>query len=139
MNKDYFITSCGRVWSYKSNRFLTPYFNQDGYKRIKIKGVDCSVHRLVALKYIPNPNNYDTVDHIDGNKGNNCVNNLQWLSNKQNIQKATGIKVRCIETNEVYNSMADASRAMGKNPASLSNAFNKGRNYCGGYHWEVIK
>ena len=42
------------------------------------------VHRLVAMKYIPNPDNLPQVNHKDGNKHNNCVENLEWISNRDN-------------------------------------------------------
>lgn len=135
---EYFITSCGRVWSYKSNKFLTLDTNKDGYKRIKINGKNYAVHRLVAEKYIPNPNNLPEIDHIDTCRKHNWVSNLQWINRKDNVQKSIGFKVRCIETGETFNSLADASRSVGKNPGAISKAFSRNSNYCGGYHWEMI-
>jgi len=46
------------------------------------------VHRIVASQFVENPNGYATVDHIDGNPQNNRANNLQWISNADNIRKA---------------------------------------------------
>ena len=89
--KGYGITSCGRVYSFKTKRFLKPT-NKNGYLYVHLtNGIQNSknvrVHRLVALAYIPNPNNYDTVDHIDFIKENNSVNNLRWLPNSINCKR----------------------------------------------------
>lgn len=45
------------------------------------------IHRLVADAYIPNPDNLPQVDHIDGNKTHNYLNNLQWITNRDNVRK----------------------------------------------------
>ena len=87
----YAITSCGKVWSYKHRKFLKPA-DKNGYKRVclckdSVKK-NFAIHRLVAQAYIPNPNNYDTVDHIDKNRENNCVNNLRWMSASENAARA---------------------------------------------------
>jgi len=47
-----------------------------------------SVHRLVALAYIPNPNNYPIVRHLDNNKYNNHVSNLEWCTHSTNTKQA---------------------------------------------------
>ena len=88
----YGITSCGKVWSYKSKRFLTPKDNGYGYLQVCLfrdkQRKICYVHRLVAEAYLPNPDNLPQVDHIDGNKMHNFLNNLQWITNRDNCRKS---------------------------------------------------
>ena len=88
----YAVTSCGKVWSYKYKKFLKPKNNGRGYlfvtlcKDGKIK--NHKIHRLVAEAYIPNPDNLPQVDHIDNDKTHNYVNNLQWITNRDNNRKS---------------------------------------------------
>ncbi len=71
------------------SRILYKHLNkQKGYYQVSIAGKSKTVHRLVALTFIPNPNNLETVDHIDDCKTNNKVTNLQWLSSGDNTRKA---------------------------------------------------
>lgn len=87
----YAITSCGKVWSYRAKKFMKPPLNWKGYLKVNLnkdgKIKNFAVHRLVAQAYIPNPDNLETVDHIDGVKTHNWVNNLQWLSRGDNVRK----------------------------------------------------
>ena len=93
---DYEITRNGEIINKTNNHMLTPQPNGKGYLRVKIDGKLQFVHRLVATKYIPNPNNYEQVNHKDGNKLNNCVDNLEWVSNQMNRTHAveTGLHLQ---------------------------------------------
>lgn len=61
--------------------YVTVYYTDGTFKRHR-------VHRLVAEYFIPNPNGYKYVNHIDGDKGNNRTSNLEWCTNSQNVQHA---------------------------------------------------
>ena len=68
------------------------------YPRINLNGDYFLIHQVVARTFIPNPNNYQQVNHIDGNKLNNRVDNLEWVSNQQNRDHA--VKNRLIAYGE---------------------------------------
>lgn len=142
----YAVTSCGRVWSYRRNKFLKPVPNSKGYLFVDLY-VDGKhnlrmVHRLVAEAYIPNHNNYETVDHIDNNKLNNCLNNLQWMSridnNSKECPEQAPIRIRCVETGEEFESLSDCTRKMGIHNSNLSKHLRGLRGCANGLHFERI-
>lgn len=104
------------------------------------------VHRLVAMTFLPNPDNCKIVDHLDNDHLNNNVNNLEWVSQKENLKRARlqgkGPKgkrrCRCIETEQIFNSMADASRKFNIRYCSIYGACETGRSIHG-LHFEKIK
>ena len=98
IGNDYIVTSEGRVFTYHHNwkKWAEQKYRKhnNGYLRATIYGKDEYVHRLVAKFFIPNPNGYSEVNHIDGDKTNNKVENLEWCSRSQNNRHAfqTGLR-----------------------------------------------
>lgn len=88
----YYITNDGRVYSEYLGDFLKTFYSRGGYVRVKLNYGDRSkkmmVHRLVAMAFIPNPDNKPHVDHINCNRSDNRVENLQWVTPKENVQLA---------------------------------------------------
>lgn len=89
----YQITNDGRVYSLKRKKYLKPFYKQGGYWRVGLKGAGGksrhhSIHRLVANAFIANPMDYPQINHIDGNKKNNNISNLEWCNASQNLKHA---------------------------------------------------
>jgi hypothetical protein len=91
----YVICSCGNIIG-KNGRVLTPHINHNGYSEVILtsngKRYKRRVHRLVALKYVPNPKGLPQVNHIDEDKTNNAASNLNWMTQWDNIHYGTGIE-----------------------------------------------
>jgi len=147
----YAITSCGKVWSYRSKKFLKPNILPRGYYNYRLtkngKQKAYLAHRLVAEAYLPNPCNYEQVNHKDEDKSHNYLNNLEWCDRAYNMNYGTQIKrasekkqikVECIETGQVFNSMKEACEALGLGRVALTNYFNRGYKTCGGYTWRKL-
>ena len=142
----YKVSSHGRIYSMIKNRILNPTVSKDGYKRFYAckngKHKSIAVHRAVALAFLPNSK--EEVNHIDGDKTNNDLSNLEWVTRSENIThmyetlgKGKIIRpVRCIETEIIYESCADACRKTGIYPSGIRNVVIGKKKSAGGYSWE---
>lgn len=91
----YEVSNTGKVRSKDRVRKLG--LNHKGYPCIVIRGKSGLVHRLVAIAFIPNPDNLPTVNHKDGIKTNNNVDNLEWSSHSDNIKHSYRIGLRKLQ------------------------------------------
>lgn len=110
-NGDYLISDDGEVISIKNNnyRILKQRINSRGYYYVNLckngnyKSV--STHRIVGRHFVDNPNNYNVLNHIDGNKLNNNYNNLEWCTLSHNSKEASRLgllKIRKGENSNLY-------------------------------------
>lgn len=146
---NYFVTEEGLVFSSKTNKFLKFSYDQQGYQRVSLyvgnyKSKTIKVHRLVTETFIDNIENKKDVNHIDGNKANNNIYNLEWCTRSENIKHAFKIGLKKITQNQIdgvkkrfskqvidvsngkiYNSLKDASIDLKINYSILKNNFRQ--------------
>lgn len=110
----YSITEDGQIFGHKSKKFLKWSDNGKGYKYVRLTDghrhyKHYYVHRLVAMTFIPNPNNLPEVNHKDENKANNCVDNLEWCDRSYNNAYGSRFdkwyQKRWGDKNETHNSL----------------------------------
>ena len=95
--RKYMIYPSGQIWNLETEDWQTQTQNPNGYMKVSLHlngKAQLLVHQLVALHFIPNPYKYVQVNHLDGDKTNNAVGNLQWVSSSENIQHSleTGLR-----------------------------------------------
>lgn len=157
----YKISNLGNVKSLVSNKILSPAIiayrdnKKTGYYVVNLKGKLYYIHRLVAETFIPNFNNLPQVNHKDGNKKNNCVENLEWCTNSENIKHAykNGLmvahapksrKVKSVKqidkyTNEIireWNSIIEAAKSLNIGKTCISGCCRNKQKTAGGYVWK---
>lgn len=155
---NYEVSIYGEIRNVKFDRIMCPRISRDGYYIVHLRngngnGKQPYVHRLVAETFIPNPHNLPCVNHIDGCKGNNMINNLEWVSYSENIEHAIftglspqyhrstgGYRIRIIETGEEFISLRECERKTGLDHTGISAALNHtdGCTKFHGYHFERI-
>lgn len=105
--------------------------NKHGYRKVRLyknrKAKDFYLHRIVAIAFVDNPNSKPIINHIDSNPKNNKASNLEWVTQKENMEHASinnrlntnGTKVLNTETNEVFKSIKAAADSIGMKQNTL--------------------
>ena len=143
----------GRIRNTLTGKTLSPVVSSRGYaefclcefgKRHLVFG-----HRVVAETFLPKVDGKTFVNHKDGNKLNNNVNNLEWCTSAENTHHAINVlgknngglnkkRVLCIETNTIFESTVDAEKQMGISNAWISSICRGEKNSAKGYHFKYV-
>lgn len=152
----------GRPFRYKmKGQIVIPHERRHGYLAVCLYGKESkngrfsqkSVHRMVAEAFLPNPNGYSEVNHLDENKQNNVLSNLEWCNHKENCHHGTAIERRAAKFRNgpkskavdqldmngnyirTFPSMAEAKRQYGFAQSNIHNAIHGKYSQAYGYKW----
>lgn len=162
----YSVSTDGRIRNDETDAIKAPTIRKDGYYKVDLydNGQRSSkrISRLVAEAFIPNPDHKPQVNHIDGNKLNNDISNLEWVNNSENMLHAfrTGLAkphpsygmlgkknpnggskgnpIICVETGVRYKSAADAERQTGIPDSCICDCLKGHCDHAHGLHFTYV-
>lgn len=144
----YAVTEDGQVWSYQSKKFMKIANGNNGYQQVYLsvnkQHKNMYLHRLVALAWIPNPDNLPEVNHKDENKANCAASNLEWCDRRYNLKYSNLCPrpkraVYCIELDKEFDSIKGAATALNLHYANVAYCCRGTLKSTGGYHFRFIE
>lgn len=150
----YIITDNGKVFDCKTGK-AAPVFLRNGYKTVRLyfngNWKNYYLHRLLAEAFIPKEKGKEYVNHIDGDRLNDSLNNLEWVTCQENIQHGYDIgthapkgnaprtAIECLETGEKFSSIYEWSKVYGMCTSSMYAHLSGESKVCAGKHWVKLK
>ena len=148
---DYYVSNRGRFKriTHLGENLRKASIDPEGYCRVNIGHKKLRLHRLVAEAFVPNPNNYPVVDHLDADKKNNNASNLEWVTQQENTKRAAemglitgGERTLALAIDEsltgyLYKNIPDLSRDLGIDSRAANKVALGKQKTAGGYR--VIK
>ena len=149
----YQVSNLGRVMSYRNQyghgpRIIHGEKTKSGYIQVKLNKERFKVHRLVALAFIPNPDDLPQINHKNEIKTDNRAENLEWCTGKYNVNYGTAIERRskkrgkpvlCIETGNVFESCKAAGREMNLDFSHIAKCCRHELPQHKGLHFEFVE
>ena len=158
---NYSVSDTGLVRNDTTGKLLKAFDLDTGYTIIHLyknkKMKNLKLHRVIAQAFIPNPKQEKCINHINGNRHDNRIENLEWCSHSENnihsyrtLGRSSSNAIRamsvakykpvlCVETKEVYESVKQASEKTGVCRANISKCLTNKRSTAGGFHWGYAK
>ncbi len=154
---NYAVSNLGRIKNTKTGQTLNPGISGNGYRQVSLKMKDTNtfrkqyVHRLVALYWLPNPDNKREVNHKNLDRTDNRVENLEWVTSSENQKhkyekqnfKTSNRKVIQMDLNgnelHIFHSIIEATAAVGLHSRSgIDSVCHGTRKTAGGYKWKFL-
>lgn len=160
----YAVSNNGEIKGLKSGKILRPRPTKNDYLMVYLskngKQKNYLIHRLVAQEFINNPDGKLEVNHLDGDKSNNCTTNLEWSTRGENTKHAFKIGLRHVNKDKIieskrksvcqidistgdiiriWKSSREASRVLNISQSNISMCCNGKRNHCGGFLWRYLE
>lgn len=142
----YSVSNYGRIRNNATEKILLGGYDKDGYRQVTLsyngKQYNRRICRLVAIAFIPNPENLPQVNHKDENKKNDYAYNLEWCTAQYNNNyghrvSKTRRKVQCVETGHIYDGVRVVEKETGIAHSNISYACRTGNMICG-LHWKHV-
>lgn len=165
-NPNYRVSNSGRIMRVDTQHEKVPRRDTNGYYTTDLyhngRAQKVRVHRVVAQEFIPNPDNKSDINHKDGNKNNNSVDNLEWVTKSENMLHAyrtglvkphatygmrghknpnggrKGIGVRIVETDEEFSSIKECADSFNGSDRAICECLRGRQHTHRGYHFEYI-